>query len=90
MLRPLNWQGLTVCAGGREERCWPTTFQAPPTGTSFEYDAKANETFGYVDLDLGHPDWGYIDLGDVDQLCGQMGLPIESDLDFEPGAPASK
>jgi hypothetical protein len=55
-----------------------------------EYDPKENEAFGYVDLGLGHPEWGYIPLGDVEELRGQMGLPIERDLDFEPGTMAKE
>jgi hypothetical protein len=55
-----------------------------------EYDPKENEAFGYVDLGLGHPEWGYIPLGDVEELRGQMGLPIERDLDFKPGTLAKE
>ena len=55
-----------------------------------EYDPKENEAFGYSDLGLGHPEWGYIPLGDVEELRGQFGLPIERDLDFTPGTPAKE
>lgn len=54
-----------------------------------EYDPKENEAFGYVDLGVGHGEWGYIPLGDVEELRGQFGLPIERDLDFAPGTPAN-
>lgn len=53
-----------------------------------EYDPKENEAFGYVDLGAGGGEWGYIPLGDVEELRGQFGLPIERDLDFKPGTPA--
>lgn len=55
-----------------------------------EYDPKENEAFGYVDLGLGHPEWGYIPLDQVEELRGQMGLPIERDLDFVPGTTAKE
>ena len=55
-----------------------------------EYDPKENEAFGYSDLGLGHPEWGYIPLGDVEELRGQFGLPIERDLDFKPGTLAKE
>lgn len=53
-----------------------------------EYDPMENEAFGYADLGLGHGEWGYIPLGDVEELRGQFGLPIERDLDFVQGTPA--
>jgi hypothetical protein len=52
-----------------------------------EYDPKENEAFGYVNLGHGG-EWGYIDLAEVESVRGQMGLPIERDLDFQPGTPA--
>lgn len=55
-----------------------------------EYDPAENEAFGYADLGLGGGEWGYIPLGDVERLRGQMGLPIERDLDFKPGTPAKE
>ncbi|MDQ0769572.1 hypothetical protein QF031_002321 [Pseudarthrobacter defluvii] len=55
-----------------------------------EYDPKENEAFGYSDLGLGHGEWGYIPIGDVEELRGQFGLPIECDLDFKPGTPAKE
>jgi hypothetical protein len=55
-----------------------------------EYDPKENEAFGYADLGMGGGEWGYIPLGDVEELRGQMGLPIERDLDFKPGTPAKE
>ncbi|HEX9087831.1 MAG TPA: DUF2958 domain-containing protein [Arthrobacter sp.] len=55
-----------------------------------EYDPAGNEAFGYADLGMGGGEWGYIPLGDVEELRGQMGLPIERDLDFTPGTPANE
>lgn len=55
-----------------------------------EYDPKENEAFGYSDLGTGHPGWGYIPLGEVEELRGQFGRPIERDLDFKPGTPAKE
>lgn len=55
-----------------------------------EYDPAGNEAFGYTDLGMGGGEWGYIPLGDVEELRGQMGLPIERDLDFTPGTPANE
>ncbi|GAA4033994.1 hypothetical protein GCM10023063_17380 [Arthrobacter methylotrophus] len=54
-----------------------------------EYDPKANEAFGYVNLGHGG-EWGYIDLAEVESVRGQFGLPIERDLDFTPGTPAKE
>ncbi|ACL42400.1 hypothetical protein Achl_4449 (plasmid) [Pseudarthrobacter chlorophenolicus A6] len=54
-----------------------------------EYDPKANEAFGYVDLGHGG-EWGYIDLAEVESVRGQSGLPIERDLDFKPGTLAKE
>ncbi|QOT19248.1 DUF2958 domain-containing protein [Paenarthrobacter sp. YJN-5] len=54
-----------------------------------EYDSGENVAFGYVNLGLGG-EWGYIDLGEVESVRGQMGLPIERDLDFKPGTPAKE
>lgn len=54
-----------------------------------EYDPKENEAFGYVNLGHGG-EWGYIDLGEVESVRGQLGLPIERDLDFKPGTPAKE
>ncbi|MDO5863414.1 MULTISPECIES: DUF2958 domain-containing protein [Paenarthrobacter] len=54
-----------------------------------EYDPAENEAFGYVNLGHGG-EWGYIDLGEVEAVRGQMGLPIERDLDFKPGTPAKE
>ncbi|OOP65271.1 hypothetical protein BMF89_00015 [Arthrobacter sp. SRS-W-1-2016] len=54
-----------------------------------EYDPKANEAFGYVNLGHGG-EWGYIDLAEVESVRGQMGLPIERDLDFTPGTLAKE
>ena len=55
-----------------------------------EYDPKENLAFGYADLGMGSGEWGYIPLGDVEELRGQLGLPIERDLDFKPGTPAKE
>ncbi|MBG0738659.1 DUF2958 domain-containing protein [Paeniglutamicibacter antarcticus] len=55
-----------------------------------EYDPKENEAFGYADLGVGHGEWGYIPLGDVEEVSGQFGLPIERDLDFKPGTLAKE
>lgn len=73
-----------------EKKVMAHYFQGPADCYVVEYDANANEAFGYADLGLGHPEWGYVNLGDVEQLRGQTGLPIERDLDFEPGTSASK
>jgi len=55
-----------------------------------EYDPAENEAFGYADLGMGGGEWSYIPLGEFEELCGQMGLPIERDLDFTPGTPANE
>lgn len=55
-----------------------------------EYDPKSKEAFGWADLGLGHGEWGYIQLDDVEEIRGQMGLPIERDLDFKPGTLAKE
>lgn len=55
-----------------------------------EYDPKDNEAFGYSDLGLGHPEWGYIPMDQVEELRGQFGLPVERDLDFKPGTMAKE
>jgi hypothetical protein len=55
-----------------------------------EYDPKTKEAFGWADLGLGHGEWGYIQLDDIEELRGQMGLPIERDLDFKPGTLAKE
>jgi hypothetical protein len=55
-----------------------------------EYDPKEKEAFGYSDLGLGHPEWGYMQLDDIEELRGQFGRPIERDLDFKPGTPAKE
>jgi hypothetical protein len=55
-----------------------------------EYDPVTTRMFGYTDLGMGGGEWGYTMLDDVEKLRGQMGFPIERDLDFKPGTPAKE
>jgi hypothetical protein len=54
-----------------------------------EKDPQENLAFGYVGLGHGG-EWGYIDLSEIESVRGQLGLPIERDLDFKPGTPAKE
>lgn len=39
--------------------------------------------FGLCDLGQGYPELGNVDLRELSQLCGQLGLPVERDRYFE-------
>ena len=49
-----------------------------------ELDRETGEMFGRCDLGLGFPEWGYVSIQDLAELKGQLGLPVERDLDFKP------
>jgi len=40
--------------------------------------------FGLCDLGLGFPELGAVSLGELDELRGPLGLPVERDLYFTP------
>ncbi|MEH0110625.1 DUF2958 domain-containing protein [Tersicoccus sp. MR15.9] len=52
-----------------------------------EFDPVEREAFGYADLGLGHGEYGYIALDELEQLDVD-GAVVERDLDFVPGTRA--
>jgi len=40
--------------------------------------------FGLADLGLGFPELGYVDLEELKEVRGRLGLPVERDLYFKP------
>ena len=48
-----------------------------------------NTAFGLCDLGLGYPELGYIDLEDIQNLQGPLGMYVERDLHFEADFPLS-
>lgn len=47
-----------------------------------EYDPQTGEAFGYADLGLGYPEWGYIDMAELESSRGSWGL-VERDRDWD-------
>lgn len=39
--------------------------------------------FGLCDLGLGSPELGYALLSEIEDVCGELGLPVERDLYFK-------
>ena len=63
-----------------------------PTGGATWYIAEFRNDerlgFGYCDLGMGFPEWGYVSIGELETckqgLTGLKALPIERDLHFYP------
>ena len=51
--------------------------------------AQPNRLFGLADLGLGSPELGYIDLIEIAELRGRLGLPVERDRFFVGDKPIS-
>ncbi|WP_167496907.1 DUF2958 domain-containing protein [Cellulosimicrobium funkei] len=51
-----------------------------------EVDWTTGEGWGFADLGLGHGEWGYIALTELEELRTTRGLPqvVERELDWEP------
>jgi hypothetical protein len=45
--------------------------------------------FGLCDLGHGEPELGYVDMNEVIQIRGKLGLPVERDRSFEGDKPIS-
>lgn len=56
------------------------TPDAGATWILWEYSTKYNECFGMCDLGLGFPELGTVNVGELNQLRGKFGLPVEMDL----------
>ena len=55
-----------------------------------EMDPTSRKAYGWVDLGNDSPEWGYIDLEELERvLVTPLKLPVERDLYFEP-QPISK
>jgi hypothetical protein len=49
-----------------------------------ELDPTTGDAFGYCDLGMGFPEWGYVNLRELEQTVVNGWLVVERDLDFEP------
>ncbi|MGI4876635.1 MAG: DUF2958 domain-containing protein [Janthinobacterium lividum] len=71
----------------------------PPVIKLFTPDAQAtwllseidadDVMFGLCDLGMGSPELGYVYLGELQEVRGPLGLPIERDLHWTATAPMS-
>jgi len=48
-----------------------------------------DQAFGLCDLGLGFPELGWVNLAELRQLRGKLGLPVERDLRFRADKPIS-
>jgi hypothetical protein len=51
-----------------------------------ELDPETGQAFGYADLGMGFPEWGYFDLVEMEHIVVKGWIVIERDLDFTPTA----
>ncbi len=49
-----------------------------------ELDPATGRAFGYADLGMGSPEWGYFDLVEMEETVVHGWMVIERDLDFTP------
>ncbi len=49
-----------------------------------ELDPTTGQAFGYADLGMGCPEWGYFDLVEMEETVVNGWVVIERDLDFAP------
>ena len=49
-----------------------------------ELDLTSGRAFGYADLGMGCPEWGYFDLREMEETVVHGWIVIERDLDFTP------
>ena len=54
-----------------------------------ELDRNSGLAFGHADLGMGSPEWGYIDLRELEGVQTKWG-PVERDCWFTPGRAADK
>lgn len=59
------------------------TPDAAATWLLTELDQESETAFGLCDLGLGFPELGYVDLKELGEVRGQLGLPVERDLSFQ-------
>ncbi|MEO9191638.1 MAG: DUF2958 domain-containing protein [Acetobacteraceae bacterium] len=76
-------------------------FDPPPVVKLFTPDANAtwllawldpevaDIAFGLCDLGLGYPEMGSVDLSEIAEVQGRLGLPVERDLHFVGRKPLS-
>lgn len=50
---------------------------------------EPDRLFGLCDLGLGHPEIGFVDLTEILQVRGRLGLPVERDPNFVADKPLS-
>ena len=50
-----------------------------------ELDKEEGLAFGHCDLGMGFPEWGYVDLKELEEVASQFGFAVvERDVHFEP------
>lgn len=50
---------------------------------------EPDRLFGLCDLNLGHPELGWVSLAEIKEVRGHLGLPVERDLHFTADKPIS-
>ncbi|MBR1191473.1 DUF2958 domain-containing protein [Bradyrhizobium sp. AUGA SZCCT0160] len=73
---------------------WPAVKLFMPDGAATwlltECDPdEPDRLFGLCDLGLGYPELGYVNLTEIMEIRGRLGLPVERDLHFVADKPLS-
>jgi hypothetical protein len=70
-----------------EKIVWARYFAGCCEWLVVEYDPVERLAFGWCDLGVGHPEWGYVDLAELEQVLVADGLVIvEREIGWQPKA----
>lgn len=75
----------TEAANGDDLGHWPVVKLFAPWGAATWLLTEMTEdgiAFGLADLGLGEPEMGYVDIAELQKVCGPFGLSIERDRHF--------